>query len=70
MTPAWLKTLMTVGSALAGAAMFVPQLAAYQGALGFLAGALGGGAHVPRPGDLARAKAATDALAKVIEGEK
>lgn len=52
MNPATLKTIMTIGAAIVGALAFVPQLHAYQAALTALAGFLGGGAHVPRPGDV------------------
>ena len=69
MAPALSKTLLTVFGAVVGAASFVPQLAPYQAALTFLAGALGGTALVPRPGDLAQAKAATEALAKALSRE-
>ena len=61
---------MTVAAGVLGALVFVPQLHPYAAALSFLAGALGGGAHVPRPGDLALAKAATEALAKKLDEEK
>jgi hypothetical protein len=76
-SPGLLKTLMTIGAAVLGALVFVPQLAHYQAALAALAGALGGSAHVPRPGDLgaiadanARTAVAKVALAEAIEGEK
>lgn len=77
MTPTTIKTLMTIGAAVLGALMFVPQLAQYREPLMFLAGALGGGAHVPRPGDLLavrdateQAKTAKAALADALEEEK
>lgn len=70
MSPATAKTWMTIVSGVLGAAAFVPQLAPYQMALGSLASFLMGGAFVPRPGDLAQAKAATAALAAAIKAEK
>jgi hypothetical protein len=59
MTPITIKTLMTIAAAVATALAFVPQLAAYQAALTALAGFLGGGAHVPRPGDGAKSDEAS-----------
>jgi hypothetical protein len=70
MHPTVARSLLTTFGAVVGAASFVPQLAPYQAALTFLAGALVGGALLPRPGDLARAEAATDALAAAIKAEK
>ncbi len=69
MSPAVAKTFMTIGAGIAASLAFVPQLAPYQAALTALAGFLGGGAHVPRPGDLAKAEAATDALAAALRRE-
>ena len=64
------KTIMTVVAGIAAAAAFVPQFAPYQAALTALAGFLGGGAHVPRPGDLAQVRDAKAALAQAVESEK
>jgi hypothetical protein len=51
MSPATQKTLMSVAAAVLMALAFVPQLAPYAVALTTLAGALGGGALIKRPGD-------------------
>lgn len=75
MSPTTAKTLMTGGGILiGGAAIFLPQaipaLAPFSGFLLWLSGALKGGALIHTPGDLAKARDATDALAKALEGEK
>lgn len=70
LSPALLKSAMSVVAGLAGAAAFLPQLHPYQAALSALSAFLLGGAHVPRPGDLQAAKDATSALADALEREK
>ncbi len=70
MSPTTIKTAMTIVAGVAAALAFVPQLAPYQAALTALAGFLGGGAHVPRPGDGAAINDAKAALEKVVGGEK
>lgn len=49
---ATIKTIMTVLAGALGAAALLPQFAGYSSVLTFLAGVLGGGAHVQRPGDV------------------
>jgi hypothetical protein len=51
MTPATIKTLMSLVGVLAGAAMLVPQLVPYQAALSALSAGLLAWAHGRRPGD-------------------
>lgn len=70
MSPTTLKTIMTIGAAIAGALAFVPQLVPYQAAFTALAGFLGGGAHVPQPGAKAELAAVKGALAAAVEAEK
>ncbi len=67
MTPAWTKTLMTLGAALLAAAGFIPQLRPYWPALAAFGGVLFGGAHWPEP---ATAAQLTARAAKAVEAEK
>jgi len=57
MTPATLKTLLTLAAGVALAACLLPQARDYVPFLTALAGLLGGGAHMKRPGDLAETQA-------------
>lgn len=69
MSPAAGRTVMTLVGVVAGALTFVPALLPFREALIFIAGALGGGAHIARPGDLANLAAAKQALAEKVAGE-
>jgi len=63
------RTIMTVVGVVAGGLTFVPVLAPFREALIFIAGALGGGAHIARPGDMAELAAAKSALAEKVGKE-